>query len=672
MILATALAVLSSAASDLASPPLAMVASGDSMEIFTTGSDSALWTRSLRPNPDPGKWSPWVSLGGKAATPPSVVASKDGLGGTRLHLFYFDADSNLQVRIRNNASWSEAARVEGLRSGLAPSAGWRKGVLDVFATSPDGLVRRVSWDGTAWQVPAATLPDSTHVSPTALGFDAVNFYENLYILDRNGSFREQSWNGSAWKGPVTVPGTDLLDPSTPTRKFASAAATAYQAQSNFHFLCAVDSVFVLHCNFGTSEWSGWYLDNLPLVSSAPTMATSSDNTPHGLALIANRRVLRFRMLEGMLNWFKVDTTDLPDPAKDQWQTARAVPFALHATPDTGLKVFRSSPIDSTLQVRTYHRGEWSAWSPLQGKSPTSPTVSPNGEVLAWRRSDSTIAFRRFSTGIWGTESTVPALKTAVSPSITRRGDVLDLVAMTPEGLVITSLSGNAWSKPEHLGFSSPVSPFALGFEASHQYENVYAIDSNGLLSERWWDGATWSSWVKLSMFPQPAISAPGSVYLGSGKHITCVGLQGNILSCLTWNGSSWGDRTTFQDVATGSALTLASDGTAHLLALDAKGKLVHYRYANGWERLPGEGSVGPVSIHTHSRALHSTKSILVQGNRLSLPEALAPTRLRVVSTSGETRILPWAPIQNLPAGNWSHLLIGEGDQARSVKLIRFP
>jgi len=662
MILSAALACLLASPPDLASPPLALVASGDSIEIFATGPDSAIWTRTLRPLPYPGRWTPWVSLGGKASTPPAVAASKDQQGQVRLDLFHFGPDSALQNLVRTSTRWSTPTRLAGLRSGLAPSAAWRKGELDVFATSPDRLVRRATWNGTMWVTPVPTLPDSTRAAPVALGFDPANFFENLYIQGRDGAFREQWWNGSTWNGPVTVPGSG----------FASAAATVYYADRS-HLLCATDSVSTLSCdNYVGSTWGGW----MPVasgISSAPSLVQTANGSFHLLALDAHRQVVRFYRPNIGSAWSVIDTTLLPlDSSRSSSPRTyqhRDPPFALHATADTGLAMFRADPTDSTLQSRTWHRGVWSPWIPLGGKAASAPTVSSDGAALAWRRADSSLGFRVFSAGSWGDESTVPDLKTDHSPSLAFRGTGLDLVATTSKGLFAATWSSGAWISTASLGSSVPHAPLALGFDANNQYQNVYVVDSLGVLKERWWDGSGWSSWSNLSAFPQPAVTAPASVHLGGGRHIACIGLPSNTLSCLIWNGSAWTSRSDFPNVASAGALTLTSDKAAHLLALDASGSLVHFRYGTKWERVLDDGSLAPLAAG-HAARPREINALLVRDGVLDLSGLAPHSTLRLVSTNGRSRSLPWALEQRLPTGAWSHLVIGDGAQARTLKLIR--
>jgi hypothetical protein len=210
---------------------------------------------------------------------------------------------------------------------------------------------------------------------------------------------------------------------------------------------------------------------------------------------------------------------------------------------------------------------------------------------------------------------------------------------------------------------------ALGFDADYRYQNVYVVDSSGTLLERWWAGSTWSSWSTLSAFPQPAVTAPGSVHLGGTRHVTCIGLPSNTLSCMIWNGSAWGARSDFPSVVSAGVLTLAADASAHLLAMDTAGHLVHFRYSTDWQRVPDDGTFAPLSANRTVRT-REPNALLVRGNLLDLSRIPQSTPLLLVSPTGNTRPLAWRTEQRLPHGAWSHLVTGQGPEARTLRLVR--
>jgi hypothetical protein len=128
---------------------------------YVRGTDRAVWYREF----SDGQWSPWRTLGGRAAGAPGATWTGDG---TADPLVYVKGVDGALWRSRPGGWTSLSGRLTSDPAGLAPVAGRLPAVEDVFAMGGDGAVwewvagswRRVS--GQSIVAPTATLlPDGS-------------------------------------------------------------------------------------------------------------------------------------------------------------------------------------------------------------------------------------------------------------------------------------------------------------------------------------------------------------------------------------------------------------------------------------------------------------------------------------------------------------------------------
>ena len=98
-------------------------------DVFATGSDGAIWHRSLHNH----TWSPWESLGGRFTSGPTAVSTEPG----RIDVFGRGTDGAVWGNTYAFGRWPGWYSLGGSILGEPDVSSWGAGRLDVFATGAD-------------------------------------------------------------------------------------------------------------------------------------------------------------------------------------------------------------------------------------------------------------------------------------------------------------------------------------------------------------------------------------------------------------------------------------------------------------------------------------------------------------------------------------------------------
>jgi hypothetical protein len=133
---------------ELTADPAVISRTSNQIDVFVRGADNGLWQ--LRWD---GAWSQWEPRGGELTSGPSVSS----WGATRLDVFVRGTDMDLYQLTWGGTSWLDWRHIPGSRVGqdgdmelAATSAvSWGPNRIDLIA-APDGVIRRMWWDGVQW------------------------------------------------------------------------------------------------------------------------------------------------------------------------------------------------------------------------------------------------------------------------------------------------------------------------------------------------------------------------------------------------------------------------------------------------------------------------------------------------------------------------------------------
>ncbi|OLE23198.1 MAG: hypothetical protein AUG44_22745 [Actinobacteria bacterium 13_1_20CM_3_71_11] len=227
--------------------PVAIAASGDRLDVFVTGADSAVWHTWQ----DSAGWHPWEFIGGRTKADLVVVSPEPG----RIDLYAIGADTALWWRGFNGYGWSDWQSFGGRTQGhnfsatVDPANGGERvfvqgadgavyhdyvdqeffypfqgiggqvrsdvtaittsdGKIDVFAPGADTTVWHRRWNGTVW-LPWEPLGGAT----IGGGFDAVGWdagLVDLFVVGTDDRVWTRHWNGSTWSPWTQLNGSRAL------------------------------------------------------------------------------------------------------------------------------------------------------------------------------------------------------------------------------------------------------------------------------------------------------------------------------------------------------------------------------------------------------------------------------------------------------------------------------
>lgn len=376
--------------------------------------------------------------------------------------------------------------------------------------------------------------------------------------------------------------------------------------------------------------------------------------------------------------------DPPAPRRGRWLRAfgvaacAALSFAVHVSPasadipvvddapsaaSTGLGnmsvALRNS--SGTIMTSAWVGDHWATWSALGGlnaSSGPSLSVRPDNTVDLFARGQDRSIYHRYYT--WATGWTAwgslgGCLNSAPTAASRQATGNLDLFAIDCNGQLVfkTWTASTGWSGWSPLGGASSYKPAVIS-RAPNQID-VFVRDGNGSISQRHWDGATWTGWVGLG-YPAGggayATSAPAVEMQSPGTVDLFVRDNSNNIAQRSFNGSSWSSWVTLPTSAT-SGPAVASEGPGRVTAFVRGGPDLYVNtFAGGawrgWGKLITSATGGPYSTSQQFGGSDGTintaaeDGALLQAIEASTPDGaqqlvanLSPNdRLRFVDSNG--------------------------------------
>ena len=112
------------------------------LDIFTVGTDSALWHRWW----DGSKWGGWESLGGALISAPTAVS----WAANRIDIFALDKNAALNHKWFDGTSWGGWESLGGTLTSPLSVVSWGSNRIDVFGLGTDRALWTRWWDGSRW------------------------------------------------------------------------------------------------------------------------------------------------------------------------------------------------------------------------------------------------------------------------------------------------------------------------------------------------------------------------------------------------------------------------------------------------------------------------------------------------------------------------------------------
>lgn len=186
---------------DSASPPTAVSADTGRMDIFSVGSNNAIYHKYY----DGHAWKPsdtdFEKLGGELN--PSVSLAATSWSANRLDVFGKGQDNSIYHTYYDGSAWQpQGGGLENLGDGTVFAHGpaavsWGQNRIDVFAVNEAFNLQHQSWDGTTWLTRWEDLsgPELGN-SPTAISWGENRL--DIFGISTDGKLYHLVWDGSQW------------------------------------------------------------------------------------------------------------------------------------------------------------------------------------------------------------------------------------------------------------------------------------------------------------------------------------------------------------------------------------------------------------------------------------------------------------------------------------------
>lgn len=223
---------------------LAVVGRGaGKLTLFTRGKDGACWWRDYEPGVG---WSAWRSLGGPIQGAPSAVYRSGGLDLFATSDNGTADGSLLTIRRSPDGEWGQWRDLGGLAVGGPAAASLASDRIDLFARSANNsLLHRSSVDGSSWGAWAAVGATKIYSSPSAVKAAGSG---NIYV-----AFRSQT--GSIWHRKMT---SNLAwEPSVELGGTTDASPAITQGRPGHLALFAVDVNRKIGIREYAETWANW-------------------------------------------------------------------------------------------------------------------------------------------------------------------------------------------------------------------------------------------------------------------------------------------------------------------------------------------------------------------------------------------------------------------------------
>ena len=184
--------------------PVAVSWHPNRLDLFTVGTDGALWHKWWNGS----AWRPsatgWESLGGVCASRPAAVA----WAPNRLDLFVVGTDGALWHKWWNGSAWRPSASgwesLGGVCLGAPVAVSWNPNRLDLFVVGTDRAVWHKWWNGSTWRPSVSgweSLGGACGSQPEAVAWGPNRL--DLFVEGTDRALWHKWWNGSSWGPSVT-------------------------------------------------------------------------------------------------------------------------------------------------------------------------------------------------------------------------------------------------------------------------------------------------------------------------------------------------------------------------------------------------------------------------------------------------------------------------------------
>ena len=176
--------------------------------VFGTSADNAVWAgrdETLVP------WSGFSSLGGNAICAPAAVSKSSGC----VDVFATGTDKAVWTRSWNGSSWSDWKNLAGTVISTPAAVSKSAGSMDIFATGIDGAVWTRSWNGSSWSG-WVSLGGNVASAPVAISKSAGCV--DVFVTGTDKAIWTRSWNGSSWSDWVNLGGNWTSQPAVASKK----------------------------------------------------------------------------------------------------------------------------------------------------------------------------------------------------------------------------------------------------------------------------------------------------------------------------------------------------------------------------------------------------------------------------------------------------------------------
>jgi rhodanese-related sulfurtransferase/cytochrome oxidase Cu insertion factor (SCO1/SenC/PrrC family) len=187
----------------------------------------------------------------------------------------------------------------------------------------------------------------------------------------------------------------------------------------------------------------------------------------------------------------------------------------------------------SMNVNSTNYKTFSAWTLLDGATPSAPTLTSNGTVLCLvvRGEDNRIYYRCYSGGSWGSWFVVPTGATPDSPAAAMLGNNLHIVVRGMDGSslwdIIVGCDGTVVRNWMLLSGATPSKPVMTSAQALNEsYVVVEGLDNRIYYMNYTASGDSWGIWNAL---PGATIDGPGANEAGNLLNIAVRGMDGNSL-----------------------------------------------------------------------------------------------------------------------------------------------
>ncbi|HEY5183716.1 MAG TPA: hypothetical protein VIM19_02160 [Actinomycetes bacterium] len=204
------------------------------LDVFTIGTDSALWHRWW----DGSSWGGWESLGGLLESEPVAVS----WAPNRIDVFALGTDHALWHRWWDGSSWGGWESLGGILMGTPAAVAWDTDRLDIFGVGTDRALWHRWWDGSSWGG-WESLGGILRSAPTVASWNRNRL--DVFATGTDSACWHRWWDGSSWGGWESLGG--ICGPIT---------ATSWAPNRLDLFTVGTDSA-VYHQAWDGSAWSGW-------------------------------------------------------------------------------------------------------------------------------------------------------------------------------------------------------------------------------------------------------------------------------------------------------------------------------------------------------------------------------------------------------------------------------